>query len=158
VTGRVLVIGVGSGNGPDATILEGEEVEILDRFWEAFTKTAEAQSRLIGFNIFGFDLPFLIRRSWHHELPVPAGVLSHARHWSPVFVDLMQVWGCAVYGERIKLDTVAKFFGIEGKTGSGADFARLWFGSEEEHQQAVDYAKRDIEITRQVSWKMGVVQ
>jgi hypothetical protein len=160
ITGQVLVIGVGAASGGEPGLVDGcgDERAILCRFWEAFGRAIDHGTRLIGFNIFGFDLPLLIHRSWWHGVAVPEGVLRENRYWSPVFVDLMQVWGCGVYGSRIKLDKLARFFGLPTKTGSGADFARLWFGTPEEHQQAIDYAKRDIEVTRAVAARMGVIE
>lgn len=161
VTGRVLAIGVCQGRGSEPWIIgttQTPEYVILSDFWDLCCEDIDYQQKLIGFNIFGFDLPFLIRRSWVNRIAVPGCVLVNNRNWAAIFIDLMHVWGCGVYGERIKLDSLAKFFGIDGKTGRGADFARLWLGSEEEHQQAVTYLHRDIEITRVVAVRMGVIE
>ena len=40
----------------------------------------------------GFDLGFLIKRSWILGIPIPKSVMS-GRFVSSVFVDLMQEWG-----------------------------------------------------------------
>ena len=159
LTGHVLVIGVCRGDG-EAGVMDGgeadNELELLCDFWTAYN-SGFADSKLIGFNIFGFDLPFLIRRSWIHGIMVPETVFD-GRYWSDTFIDLMKVWGLGNNREFVKLNTLAKTFGLPCKTGSGADFARLWHGTDEERAEAVKYAKRDVEITRDLAVKMQVIE
>jgi len=160
VTGCVLAIGLRGENGT-AIIGEDEDSEsqILDAWWHHYKACASSSKRLIGFNIFGFDLPFLIRRSWFHGIPVPQSVLQKNRYWADVFVDLMAVWGCGVWNERVSLDTASRFFGIGGKPDDvgGGDFARLWLGTAEQHKQAAGYLRNDLKMTWKLGERMGVI-
>jgi len=156
-TGRVLAIGYGH-NG--IVSIDGRsERQVLLRFWETFRKHERADALMVGHNIFGFDLPFLVRRSWLLGLAtkVPPSVRQSDRYWSPVFFDTMICWRLGDYREYVSLDTLAKAFGIEGKLPgvSGADFARLW---DEDREKALAYLRQDIEVTTNVARRMGILQ
>lgn len=162
LTGRVLAIGYlcdsAASISCDSTTATGDEAGILTEFWDAFSRNgfAPAVSEFVGFNIFGFDLPFLIRRSWALRVDVPPDVLRD-RRWNPLFIDLMRVWACGAYRAMEKLDTVAKFLGCGGKPDDidGGMFAGLW-ADPATHQQAVEYLKNDLAMTAAVARKMGV--
>ena len=113
---------------------------------------------MVGHNIFGFDLPFMVRRSWTLGLAhkVPPTLIKQDRYWSPVFIDTMTRWRLGDYRNYVSLDTLAKAFGAGGKPDgiSGADFARLW---QEDRPRAVAYLKNDLEITFQVAMRLGIV-
>lgn len=72
-----------------------DESRIIGQFWA--TVAAAPDHAFVGHNIFGFDLPFLVRRSWLLGVDVPAGVRD-GRYWSRQFVDTMDVWGCGGAG------------------------------------------------------------
>lgn len=165
MTGQVLAIGICSGSekpylyGPSPyDILENCEKDLLCEFWDLAADATDRSGKMIGHNIYGFDLPFLMRRSWVHGIAVPEWIMVNRRYWAAIFVDLMDVWACGNQMEMVKLNNLARLFGIPGKTGSGADFARLWNGTKEERQQAVDYLIRDVEVTRAVARRLGVME
>jgi hypothetical protein len=165
LTGRVLAIGyllvingvAGQPNvyhGPDKT----DEVELLSAAWSLFLRSEQRQSKMIGHNIYGFDLPFMVRRSWLLGIAVPETIIERGRYWSPVFVDTMAVWAVGGNHEYVKLDTLAKAFGVGGKPDgiAGADFSRLYFGTPDEREAALDYAANDLVMTYGVAQKMEI--
>ncbi len=99
LTGRVVAIGVmtfdARGEVPTAfgkggkffIIGHDDEARTLFEFWELTRGEMGRMNPMIGFNIFGFDLPFLFRRSWKHRVPVPFG-LRRGRYWSDQLIDL----------------------------------------------------------------------
>ncbi|WP_321377000.1 ribonuclease H-like domain-containing protein [Trichococcus shcherbakoviae] len=161
MTGRVLAIGIGNDDAAGIIGTDGEtEEEILAAFWEIYKKFhVENTGRLVGFNIKHFDVPFMVRRSWFHGIPVPESLIEKGRYLSPTFIDLMIEWGVGGM-EMVKLDTLAKFFGIGGKPEGvdGGMFSTLWeSGNEESRKQAVDYLLNDIDMTWRLAERMGVV-
>ena len=109
---------------------------------------------LVGHNIKNFDLPFLLRRAWSLEVPVPGYLTpSGRRYWPDIFVDTMDLWSCGVFGPdgRVSLDRLSKHFGLEGKNGSGENFHVLL---EEDPEAAKEYALQDTRLTRGVHRKM----
>jgi DNA polymerase elongation subunit (family B) len=148
LTGRVLAIGLGDGDG-DPLLIHGEdEVELLNEFLE-YTGRIE-NSPLVGWNIIGFDIPFLMRRMWHHKIKVPK-FWTAKPGWgkAPLVIDLMREWNCGDYkAPYLKLDLAAKFLGIPGKTGAHAkDFGKLY---KENQAEALAYLSRDVEIVSRI--------
>lgn len=152
VTGRVLAIGYGQNKLTVTDI--GDEDALLRSWWNVFQWAANSQpaTRLVGFNSSGFDVPFLIRRSWHHRISPPFD-LFHGRYLHPVFVDLMDVWSCGNREQRISLNDLAIFLGTTGKPEgvSGADFHKLLAGTEDERKQAIAYLENDIRMTAEIA-------
>ena len=74
LTGRVLAIGyLDAVTDELGYFASGDEAADLAAFWHLVAPTGYLNSDLIGFSSNRFDLPFLIRRSWHlrspHEKP-----------------------------------------------------------------------------------------
>ena len=145
-TGKVLAVGI-MDNSETLVVLSGLETQILHDFWE-WLDSRRAQ-HWAGWFIFGFDLPFLIRRSWMNSIPVPSWI-KEGRYFDKTFVDLMEVYTC---GQRdsVSLDTAARALKVGKKNGKGADFGRLWNGSEAEHVQALEYLRNDMDLTRKIA-------
>lgn len=160
-TGQVLAIGMGR-DGKSAIIAEPTEAESLAKFWKKYQQCRKEQTRMVGANIFGFDLPFMIRRSWVLSVDIPTSVCQFGKwgNYDPIFVDIREWWQL---GQRnnceSSLDHMARTLGVGAKTEGigGADFARLWFGSPEEKQQAVGYLLNDLKLTANVASRLGVI-
>lgn len=170
-TGRVVAVGYQSADTGKVAISDGkgDESTILTEFWAKYLKCRQqpgSPRKMVGCNIFGFDLPFLIRRSWMLGVDVPASVVVNRRYFDQLFVDLREVW---LLGQKwgdceSKLDTMARALGVgsksngEGVNGcTGADFARLWGGTAAERELAIAYLKNDLELTAGVAKRLGVV-
>jgi hypothetical protein len=163
LTGRVLAIGYYHTEGEELEVdvvgqLIGDghpfdEKSIISRFWFNY-EAAPEHCRIVGHNILGFDLPFLIQRSWMLNIEVPRGVMN-GRFFAPKFVDTMAVWACGKAGSAgmTKLDTLAKAFGVGMKNGNGAMFAELL---EKDRNAAIEYLKNDVAMTYEVARRMGV--
>jgi hypothetical protein len=150
LTGRVLVIGLLDQGG--VRILDNEnEAAVLREFWTVCRGEQGRINQLVGFNTHLFDLPFLIRRSWKHRVPVPFGV-RRGRYWGDEMVDLREAWQLGDRQARGSLDSIAKHLGIGGKTGNGADFATLW---QTDRAKAGEYLRNDLELTAKLADVLG---
>ena len=153
VTGMVLAIGYAVGE-EEIQILHGDERETLTGFWDVLRELLfRGDHRLCGWNICGFDLPFLLRRSWALGI-IPTDWVYHSGKLSFFHVDLMRVWCGENPLDRISLDTAAKFFGFPGKRGNGADFARLY---EDDLHAALWYLYGDVSLSRDIAKKMNLL-
>lgn len=160
LTGQVLAIGYLASGAPSVLDVVGNENGfteslVIEHFWLRCRKAIDDNERLIGHNIFGFDLPFLLRRSWILGIEVPDGVI-HGRHLSDrLFRDTMQIWGCGTRDSFVSLDTLVKAFGVGGKPEGvhGGMFAGLL---ETDRKAALDYLRNDLEMTAAVAAKMGL--
>jgi len=147
--GKVLAIGWMDGKTTVLLFNEKDESTLLKQLWEASDEAFHAQGTWVGFNVFSFDLPLLVRRSIINGVTVPPGLLpKNNRYWPDFFIDLMQSWQAGDYRELISLGRFAKALGHEGKNGSGKRFAKLL--SEDEDAAAV-YLENDLLLTRKVA-------
>lgn len=151
ITGRVLMIAVRKG-GSNKAVASEDERELLTDWWRAAETNYRSGHRFVGFNIFHFDLPFLVRRSWKHGVEVP-GWVRNGRYWSEAFVDLMDTYQMGNRDQSIKLDDLDKYLGGAGKNGHGADFYVKW---QTEREVAIAYAFNDVEILERLARRMGV--
>jgi hypothetical protein len=151
-TGQVLCIGMWSGGATvnNIDITQAPEAETIERFWNWLELKLQRSELVVGFSIFHFDLPFLVRRSWALDVEVPKCV-RRGRYWHEDLLDLQEVWKCGNYDQRVSLDTLAKTLGLGAKTGSGADFARLWA---EDRKAALEYVSNDLTLTRRCAERM----
>ncbi len=107
---------------------------------------------MIGFNIFGFDLPFLFRRSWKRRVPIPFG-LRRGRYWGDQLIDLRDTWQLGDRQARGSLDSIAKHLGVGAKNGDGKAFAELW---RSDRKQAEAYLRNDLELTAKIAHGLGI--
>lgn len=152
-TGRVLAIGIADVKGIHLLCYEDDEALLLREFWRIACPGGKWRP-LIGFNSNRFDIPFLVRRSFKLRVPVPGGV-THGRYLNQRFIDLMDAWKVGDYQASISLDRLAKHLGCGAKNGDGAQFAELLATDPE---AALDYLRNDIEMTRAVAERLGVIE
>ncbi len=152
VTGRVLAIGY-LVDGNYYTFASGDEAEDIAAYWDLITDHGAITSRIIGFNSNGFDLPFLVRRSWKLGVRIPP-TLFRGRYPNDCFVDLMDIWKCGNRDQSISLDDLAKYLGVGAKNGSGKEFAELW---ETDRATALAYLENDLRLTEKCAERLGVL-
>ncbi len=117
--GRILSIGYSTGEWvqvmlnddvyPDAVTNTYSEKEMLETFWRLFKECGGA---CVGYNILGFDLPYLMRRSMALGVKLPF-IPNLAKYRTEPITDLMMIiynWGSDKYKS---LKQVAKLYGIE---------------------------------------------
>jgi len=145
LTGRVLAVGFLPDMGAESIIIcDDDEKVLLAKVWDHF-RTAGGSRRptFVGFNIHGFDLPFLVKRSWVQQVPIPPNV-RQGRYWADWFIDLRETWQLGDKQAHGSLDTICRALGLGEKNGSGAEFARLW---NEDRAKALAYLDNDLKMT-----------
>ena len=154
LTGRILVIGVHDMTEGKTLHMEGTEKAILTEFWSLVQSTKNT-TVMIGHYVHTFDLPFIIRRSWHNGVDVPKRFLCDSRRWTDEGItDLLKVWG---FGGRqpednfVSLDFLAKHLGVGEKNGNGKDFHNLYASDK---SAALAYLDNDLVLTAGCAKKM----
>ena len=128
--GRVWMIGYSLGSG-DTVVLNGDgtlegEKRILKQFWDFLDPVPTPW--YIGYNIQGFDIPFLQVRALKHGLHQLARKLGRwsTKPWDRKCIDLMHVWPRTGADKQAwqsglrgvgKLETVCHILGVELQTG-----------------------------------------
>ena len=133
------------------------EVDLLARFWSQFQSCLTAGRKLVGFNCHGFDVPFIVQRSWILNVPVPSSVFTANGYIESTFVDLMKLWNCNSRQAYSSLDVVCRACGIGAKPDGvdGAMFHQL-FAAAETRGQAIEYLVNDLDMTWKLAERLGV--
>lgn len=150
-TAVVLAIGLIREND-ELVVLADDEATILKGWWK-IVESADPRTLFVGHNIYNFDLPLLIRRSYVHGIKVPSRAMPSPRYFPAMWKDTMAAWMLGTQ-DRISLDNLAKCLGVGSKSGSGKDFAALY---KADPAAALQYLRNDLELTRACASRMGII-
>lgn len=164
--GRILCIGnvdetqVGGiergviGWDADQKTFHCDEHLMLTEFWLRMKTFRPNVDRIVGHNIFDFDLKFILKRSVIHGVR-PTVDLSFARYRNQPIFDTMCEWERWSYGPKASLDTLAKALGLESSKQGGINGSQIYYLYQAgEHQAIHDYCLRDVELTRAIYKRM----
>lgn len=142
-TCQIVTIGWAAGDGEvccfdvDAHICD--EATMLRAVWKLWGHPDFTYSPVVGFNIYSFDLPILMRRSC--LLRARPTVQWRARKYQQEpALDLMQEW--VGWDGYASLKDVCRECGIPEPEGDGADVATMT------PEQRIAHCKSDVEATR----------
>jgi hypothetical protein len=151
-TGRIVSSGLGMAvrgelDSVTAAVNLGDEVPLLTHFWDMVN--GPLAYPLVGYNILGFDLPFIMARSLMHGI-TPTRKISLARYRTGEVVDLMQ-WLFSWGGQRyLSLKTVCEYLAIPnplpGVSGELVD--------EMSEEEIKEYQVNDVRLTWNLYKKM----
>lgn len=131
-----------------------DEKRTLRGFWKQFSEFNEKQDLVIGHNIFDFDLLFLYKRSIISRVR-PSIQLSFARYRSRPIFDTMKEWELWSWRPGIKLEELAEVLQIGMTKVDGLDgsciYDRFCEGC---HQEIAEYCMRDVELTREIYYRL----
>lgn len=151
--GHVCTIGWAINDGPvrvEHAEYTGEEADILRTFFAAMPKR---DVTLVGHNIVGFDIPFLIRRAimLGVELPSERAMPRDPKPWGPVF-DTMHAWAGNGRGDMISMNRLCGILGIIGKEDfDGSMVAEAWAAGD--HMTIARYCDDDVRRVRAIHQK-----
>lgn len=146
---RVIAIGLTMEDGPiESVIVETSEADALKWFW---SKVAQAET-ICGYNIIGFDLPIIQRRSFALGV-TPTRRLFDLKPWDAFTLDLMRNFYHQGYGPGVKyrgLKAVCAMFGIENPLPDvdGSQVASM------DADTLRAYVESDVQITRELARRM----
>lgn len=164
--GRVLTIGViveqdGQilhrgvlGRERQTMMFHLDEPRTLRGFWKLLKAFSVRRDIIVGHNIYGFDLPFLIKRSLIHRIK-PTVQFPFYRYKNEPIYDTMMSWSGWNFSQFVSLDLLAQVLKVginktEGMDG-GCVYDRFCQGC---HQEIAEYCLRDVEVVRAVYYAL----
>jgi len=136
----------------------GGEKGLLAAAWEHISSHDAYTESVLGWNILGFDLPFMIKRSWKNAITIPSTTIETYKgrsYLNPAFKDMMKYWMVGTDERFSKLNSVLKFFEIEEKVDLGDELFYQTYARDPE--LALKYLERDImgmvEINQRIKLK-----
>jgi predicted PolB exonuclease-like 3'-5' exonuclease len=132
-----------------------DEARTLRGFWKLLGSFNVRHDLVVGHNLFDFDLPFLYKRSVVQRVR-PSVEFPFTRYRSQPIFDTMHQWNKWSPRKFISLDRLAKVLGLESSKGQGIDGSRVYdkfcAGC---HEEIADYCMRDVELVRQIYYRMS---
>jgi predicted PolB exonuclease-like 3'-5' exonuclease len=153
---RVVAIGLMAEGASVVQVLmakdHDEEAQMLRELWASLTK--DRHPVLVGFNILGFDLPVLIRRSQYLGVPYPRMNLD--RYRTPHHDLMLELtWRGLVRARSLKF--YAKRFGIDVQDEvNGADMPVLVEAGD--WDKVTSHVTSDVRLTAALAERIGVVK
>lgn len=146
VTARVLCLAYTAEPPRDAPIevLRGEEIEILQGFWQIAADT----NLFVGHNVLDFDLRFIYQRSIISQVKPPREISFARFRNAPVF-DTMHEW--SRWGrEHVGLDPLAKALQLPSPKADMDGSKVFEYFRAGRQAEIYEYCKGDVETVRQV--------
>lgn len=126
-----------------------DEKRTLQSFWRLFENFNTRQDLIIGFNLFDFDLLFLMKRSVIHQVR-PSITLSFARYRSQPVYDLMKEWEHWSWN-RISLHELALSLNLKSSKEEGLSGPNIYdYFCANRHEEIADYCMRDVELAKRI--------
>jgi DNA polymerase elongation subunit (family B) len=131
-----------------------DEARTLHGFWKLLKGFNVRRDQIVGHNLFDFDLPFLYKRSVIQRVR-PSVELPFTRYRSQPIFDTMHQWNKWSPRKYVSLDRLAKVLGLESSKSQGIDGGRVYDKfCEGCHQEIADYCMRDVELVREIYYRM----
>ena len=146
LTGRIVCIGMLIDDGQivtEITLADEDERRLITEFW----RTIAPSDVLVGHNILDFDLRFLRQRSWILGFE-PSRKVDTRKYYSGDVVDTLQLWTNWGNKKGATLDALGVALGCGGKTGSGANVAKMW--AEQNLDDIKSYCQEDVRLAYRV--------
>lgn len=131
-----------------------DEKRLLIEFWELLRNFQTKTDRIVGHNIFDFDLKFIYKRSVINRVR-PTIEFSFARYQSRPIFDTMSEWEKWSYGAKPSLDSLAKIIGLPSSKENGVDGSKIFeLYTANQHKLIYDYCLQDAILTRNIYKRM----
>lgn len=145
IDSRIVAIGLKQYGKDSLIIFDDDEKKMLEDFWDELVtlRQGDPSNKLVGFNIKNFDIPFLVCRSFIHDVVISPFLLKD-------IFDIKESINAFRYGKtRGKMKELAKLIGLE--IYDDMDGSKV---SEEYWNRNFDkikgYLKKDLEITEEL--------
>jgi len=154
--GELLCIGYVLDDDELVKVIHADtEYETLCQFQEAVLDAMGQWSEpltFVGWGIATFDVPWLWRAAIKYGLVGLRNAFNRDRYRGNA-IDLMGIWGVD-YKDWRKLDDVAKFLGLEGKT-EGIDGSKVYdYFLAGRVDEIIEYCRQDVTVIREVYRKI----
>lgn len=143
IDSRIVAIGIRHQN-QDKIFMDQDEKKMLQQFWAEWKKIKQEtpHAHIIGFNILNFDIPFIVSRSFIHNVEIVPFLLK-------TLLDLREKINAHRYGKtRGKLSDYGKLLGLRISEIDGSQIAELC--KKQDWISLKNYLLSDLTITEEI--------
>ncbi len=142
------LIAIGYDNGTKEVLINEDEKELIENFLDVLNDNSKVV--LIGYNIIGFDLPFLIARGLKH------GIQEVQKLRTGYIIDLMDVVSRYLTTSKrrwIKQKEICSFLGLDTRDViDGSEIPRLF--EQKEFEKIKQHCLNDLRLTKELFLKL----
>tara|TARA_S200002703_G_scaffold159782_1_gene174680 strand:+ start:305 stop:991 length:687 start_codon:yes stop_codon:yes gene_type:complete len=149
-TGFVCAIGTKTKNDEVYLFAETieQEKEILEKWWQIYKDGVSGGYKIAGWNNYNFDIPFLRKRSFLHNIKMPPAIVHLENIKETKIIDLMKLYNAPDFRKMSSLNEVSKFLLNDQKSESnGSEFYKIL---KTEKKRAEQYLQQDINLTYKI--------
>lgn len=138
IDSRITAIGIRFGE-KNTIIMEEDEKVLLEKFWETWKEIKKPHVSVVGFNIATFDIPFIVTRSFIHNVKIQHFVVKE-------IIDVREKVNAYRFGPtRGTLKDYGSILGMESLEMDGSHAVEAFMKKDVE--KLVQYLKNDLSIT-----------
>lgn len=164
--GKVIVITVGQVKFEDETpvakirsIYGDDESVVLHEFTQMMSKIFQTNGNvnLVGHNIKGFDLPYILKRCIVHGVPIPYKLqLQKMKPWENCLLDTSEIWKFGTYSGGASLSLICDLLQIPSPKENmyGGEVTEAYW-NDNRLEDIKDYCESDVLATMNVMLKMS---
>lgn len=161
--GHVCVVGLALDDETPVAIYNDDwhahEADVLRHVFDWIDSACMAQPNVrpmfVGHNLVEFDLRFIFQRAVVLGVKPSRFIPFSAKPWDDSVFDTMARW--AGVKDRVKLDKLAKAFGLQGK--GDIDGSQVWdYVRDGRISEIAEYCKHDVELARAIYKRMTFQQ
>lgn len=164
--GKVIVITVGQVKFEDEqpvakirSIYGDDEKRVLIEFMQMMNKifSANGNVKLVGHNIKGFDIPYLLKRSIVNGVPIPYKLqLQKMKPWENCLLDTSEIWKFGTYSGGSSLSLICDLLQIPSPKENmyGGEVTTAYW-QEHRLEDIKEYCEADVMATMNMMLKMS---
>lgn len=164
--GKIVCLSMGYFKNDGSLIINSitsPEEELIKEAQKVFNQIDNLGMTLCGYNIKGFDIPWLFKKMTQYEIDVPMCLNTFGKKpWEINVLDLMEVWKSSGF-EFSNMDEVAYVLGIpspkKGEVNGSQLHSFYWenINNPEKLKEIAIYCEKDIVTTVEISNKLKKV-
>jgi predicted PolB exonuclease-like 3'-5' exonuclease len=164
--GKVIVITVGQVKFEDETpvakirsIYGDDEAKVLQEFTQMMAKIFQTNGnvKLVGHNIKGFDLPYILKKCIVNGVPIPYKLqLQKMKPWENCLLDTSEIWKFGTYSGGASLSLICDLLQIPSPKENmyGGEVTEAYW-NDNRLEDIKDYCESDVKATMNLMLKMS---
>lgn len=157
--GRVVCMAYGfykpdGGNRVLGCAFDLDEKKLIGDIAKAFNQVSSLRLIPCGYNVRGFDIPYIYKKCLSYGIPVPSVINSFGKKpWEVLMFDMMDTWK-GTSNSSATFDEMAYSLGVESpkKDMNGSEVGDAFFSGQ--YKEIVEYCKRDVACLMDCSEKI----
>lgn len=160
--GKIICMSFGMFNNDQKhimTIVDDDEKKLMERISKVINRALVSKKKLCGFNIKGFDIPWITRKLYKYEINVPRNLdFAGLKPWEIQVTDIQEIWkSTSKYNST--LDEIAYDLNIDSpKKIMNGENVHDYYWFKKDIKSIIDYCEGDVDCMIRVTEKLNNIR